>query len=201
MSFLRLPAEAEAGTEVARRYQADLAALGYVANYTRLFAQRPAVLAAWQQLNAAIKEGMDLRRYELVTLAAARGLRSSYCSLAHGKVLRDRFYDAATVRDIAANHHDAGLEPAEVAIMDFAAKVATDAASVTATDLDELRRCGLDDEDIFQVVLAAAARCFFSTVLDATGTEPDPQYRTAIEPELQAVLTVGRPIAEPADLP
>jgi hypothetical protein len=32
---------------------------------------------------------MDLRRYELATLAAARRLRSSYCCLAHGRVLAE----------------------------------------------------------------------------------------------------------------
>ena len=46
------------------------------------------VLEAWQQLNGAIKAGMDLRRYELATLAAAQRLRSSYCCLMHGRVLR-----------------------------------------------------------------------------------------------------------------
>ena len=58
-------------------------------NYERAFELRPAVCTAWQQLNGAIKAEMDLRRYELVTLAAARRLRSSYCCLAHGKVLAD----------------------------------------------------------------------------------------------------------------
>ena len=60
-------------------------------NYERAFAERPDVLAAWGQLNAAIKANMDLRRYELATLAAARRLRSSYCSLMHGRVLLEQF--------------------------------------------------------------------------------------------------------------
>ena len=47
--------------------------------------------AAWRQLNGAIKANMDLRRYELATVAAARRLRSSYCTLAHGSVLMDEF--------------------------------------------------------------------------------------------------------------
>ena len=55
-------------------------------NHERAFAERPEVYAAWQQLNGSIKAGMDLRRYELATLAAARRLRSSYCCLAHGSV-------------------------------------------------------------------------------------------------------------------
>ena len=57
----------------------------------RAFAERPEVYAAWVQLNGAIKAGMDPRRYELATLAAARRLRSSYCCLAHGTVLQERF--------------------------------------------------------------------------------------------------------------
>ena len=45
------------------------------------------------------------------------------------------------------------------------------------------------------VVLAAAARCFFSKTLDALGVRPDAHYRL-LEPELLEVLVVGRPIAE-----
>ena len=59
-------------------------ASGMTQNLERAFTERPEVFAAWQQLNGAIKAGMDLRRYELVTLAAARRLQSSYCCLAHG---------------------------------------------------------------------------------------------------------------------
>ena len=58
-------------------------------NYERAFAGRPEVYAAWGQLIGAIKSGMDVRRYELVTLAAARRLRSSYCCLAHGSILQE----------------------------------------------------------------------------------------------------------------
>ena len=189
MTFLSTPDESDA-------YRADLDSMGYVANYTKLFALRPNVLGAWQALNAAIKQGMDLRRYELATLAAARALRSSYCALAHGKLLRDKFYDAETVEAMAQHDHEAaGLDATDVAIMDFAGKVARNAPAITAEDVEVLRGHGLSDEDIFQVILAAAARCFFSTALDAAGAEPDAAYRASIEPSLQAALTFGRPIA------
>lgn len=189
MTFLETPEDSDA-------YRADLEAHGYVANYTKLFSLRPNVLAAWQALNGAVKQGMDLRRYELATLAAARALKSSYCALAHGKVLRDKFYDAKTVEALARKDHEAaGLDATDVAIMDFAAKVARNAPAVTAEDIDELRGHGLSDVDVFQVILAAAARCFFSTVLDAAGAEPDSAYRDSIEPSLQQALTFGRDIA------
>jgi alkylhydroperoxidase family enzyme len=136
---------------------------------------------------------MDLRRYELATLAAARRLRSSYCALAHGKVLAERFLPASQVRDAVDDPAGAGLDAVDIAVMRLADKVAADATSVGPDDIDELRALGLDDADVLDVILAAAARCFFSKVLDATGAEPDAAFRR-LDPELVAALTVGRPI-------
>ena len=96
MAFIELPDVQDVDGEAAEMFAADQRALGYVANLTRLFALRPAVYQAWRQLSEAVRANMDPREYELATLAAARTLRSSYCALAHGKVLRDRFYDADT---------------------------------------------------------------------------------------------------------
>jgi uncharacterized peroxidase-related enzyme len=162
-------------------------------NYERAFRPRPAVYEAWQQLNGAIKAQMDLRRYELATLAAARRLRSSYCCLAHGTVLAERFGEP--VAKIAADHRAAGLDELDVAVMDLAEKVVDDATSVGEADLQRLQDLGLSHEEVMDVILAAAARCFFSKTLDALGVRPDPGY-SEMEPGLREALLVGRPIAE-----
>ena len=161
-------------------------------NYERAFAERPEVYSAWVQLNTAVKAGMDLRRYELATLAAARRLRSSYCSLAHGTVLAERFGEP--VREIALDRGAAGLDEVDLAVMDLAERVVDDASSIADADLQRLRDLGLSDTDVMDVVLAAAARCFFSKTLDALCVEPDATYRE-LDPELREVLVVGRPIA------
>jgi uncharacterized peroxidase-related enzyme len=162
-------------------------------NYERAFADRPDVYAAWAQLNGAIRAGMDLRRYELATLAAARRLRSSYCCLAHGRVLLERFGEP--VRAIALDHRAAGLDEVDVAVMDLAERVVDDATSIADDDRQRLRDLGLSDAEIMDVVLAAAARCFFAKALDALGVRPDAGYRE-LEPELREALVVGRPIAD-----
>jgi alkylhydroperoxidase family enzyme len=162
-------------------------------NFERAFAERPEVYAAWRQLNGAVKAGMDLRRYELVTLAAARRLRSSYCCLAHGTVLLEQF--AEPVREIARDHRAAGLDEVDVAVMDLAERVVEDATSLEDDDLQQLRDLGLSETEIMDVVLAAAARCFFSKTLDALHVLPDASYGE-LDPELREVLVVGRPIAK-----
>lgn len=162
-------------------------------NLERAFDERPEVYAAWAQLNGAIKAGMDLRRYELATLAAARRLRSSYCCLAHGSILLDRFGEP--VAAIATDHHAAGLDETDVAVMDLAERVVDDATSIGDSELQPLRDLGLSETEIMDVILAAAARCFFSKTLDALQVLPDASYRS-LAPELQDALVVGRPIAQ-----
>ncbi len=82
----------------------------------------------------------------------------------------------------------------EVAIMSFAQKITTQAHQISEHDMDELRRYGLSDEEILDVVLACTARSFFSKTLDALGAEPDDVYKE-FEPELLQLLAPGRPFA------
>jgi alkylhydroperoxidase family enzyme len=159
-------------------------------NYERAFAARPDVYAGWGQLLTAIKANMDTRRYELVTLAAARRLRSSYCCLAHGSVLLDL---GEPVREIALDHRGAGLGEVDVAVMDLAERVVDDASTITEADRQRLRDLGLTDDEIKDVILAASARCFFAKANDAMGVLPDAHYGE-LEPELREALVVGRPI-------
>jgi hypothetical protein len=78
--------------------------------------------------------------------------------------------------------------------MTLSRKVALDASRVTESDIAPLRRIGLSDDEIFDVVLAAAARAFFSKTLDGMGTEADREYRDLLGPDLSDRLAVGRPI-------
>lgn len=195
MAFVHAVADNEATEEIIELFDKDRETWGFIPNLARTFALRPDVYRAWRHLNAAIKSSMDLRRYELATVAAAAALRSSYCTLAHGRVLAERFLSAEAVIQLVADRDAAPLDATERAVVAFAEKIALHADHVSQDDIDELRALGLVDEEIFDVVLAAAARCFFSKALDATGTAPDAAFRR-LEPDLVEVLTVGRPIAE-----
>ena len=78
--------------------------------------------------------------------------------------------------------------------MDFAEKIVADATSITQQDIDRLRELGLTDGEIFEVAATAAARCFYSKLLDSLGVQADAVYLDVFDPELREVLAVGRPI-------
>ena len=196
MTFIETIPEEQASGALARLYEQQRADDGYVWNNTQAFSHRPEVLAGWNKFLKTISANMELRRYELATLAAARRLRSSYCMLAHGSVLLDNeLLEPDELRAVATDHRTAGLDAAEVAVMDLAEKVAGDATSITEDDIDALRAVGLSDPEILDVVLAAAARCFMSKTIDALGAQPDREYEDRLDPPLRDALTVGRPIA------
>jgi uncharacterized peroxidase-related enzyme len=195
VAFIETVGEDEAAGPVAAMYEADREMFGFVPNFTKAYSARPAVYAAWRQLNGAIKANMDLRRYELATLAAAQRLGSSYCCLAHGSIMLDKgFADGDTLQALIADPQRAGLDEVDNAVMDLAAQVAEDPGSVTEADVGRLRSLGLTDPEILDVVLAASARCFFSTTLDALGAEPDAKY-AGLDADVRDALTVGRAIA------
>jgi alkylhydroperoxidase family enzyme len=163
------------------------------AHLARLFAERPQVLDAWRGLVMAIREQMDFRRFELATFAAARRLRSSYCSLAHGTLLDEQLGEP--VLAIVADRESSGLSELDLAVMELAEQVVDDATAITDADRDRLRRLGLTDAEILEVILAASARCFLSKTIDALGAQPHAGY-AELPGEVRAALVVGRPIAE-----
>ena len=179
--------------ELRAMYERQQAHYGYLPNYAKVFCYRPEIMGLWAQLQSGIKRHMDRRRYELVTFAAANALRSTLCSLAHGKLLTE-FLSVENVQAIARGEVPKSLSAAEAAMMVFGRKVARDASAVTADDLELLKHHGFTDAEIFDISATAAARSFWTKMLDSLGVEADAPFR-AMSPEFRDALTVGRPIA------
>jgi uncharacterized peroxidase-related enzyme len=195
MAFVRTIPPSEAEGPVREMYEQARSRFGYLPNWTQAFSLRPEVREGWVALLKSIQSSLPVRSYELATLAAARALRSSYCALAHGSVLAEKVFDAAAVTAIATDAPASPLEPRERALMAFAEKVALSADRITAGDVENLRAHGYRDEEIFDLAAAAAARCFFSKLLDALGVQADSAFND-LEPALREALTVGRPVAD-----
>ena len=149
-------------------------------------------MGLWAQLQAGIKKNMDKRRFELVTFAAAHTLRSTLCSLAHGKALA-KYLSQEDVLKLARGEFPASLSVAEVAIVMFTRKMSRNASEVTAADIARLRDHGLADAEIFDVAAVAAARSFWTKVLEALGVEPDAPFHD-LDAEFKHTLACGRPL-------
>lgn len=172
MSIIRTIPEDEATGLVAELYAEDLADLGYVPSYTKVMALNADAVKAFSSLAGAIARPLGMRHYELVTLAAAEALGSDMCRLAHSRKSLT-YMSADDVVAIAHDYRSAGLSDAEVAMMEYAAKLSRDAHTMTEADSLRLREHGFTDEQIVNITLAAGLRNLYSRALHALAVELD----------------------------
>ena len=77
-------------------------------------------------------------------------------------------------------------------MMNLARKVARDASSVTAADVEAIKAHGITDAEIFDIVAAAAGRAFFSKLVEGLGADADSAF-FEIQKSLRESLTVADP--------
>ena len=190
MPFINVIPDSEISPEVQAMYERQKSFWGFVPNYAKVFCWRPEIMGLWAQLQAGIKRNMDKRRFELVTFAAAHTLRSTLCTLAHGRTLTT-WFSTEDVQLMARGASPASLTVAEAAMMAFSRKVARGAFMISAADVDEIKKHGFTDAEVFDIAATVAARAFFTTLNEALGVEPEPPL-LELEPEFRKTLTVGR---------
>lgn len=172
--IVRPPAAASVTGHAAQLYADDLRADGFVYAHTAAMAINSEAHAAFEELIRAVVPSIGMRTYELVTLAAARGIGSAHCLLAHGRTaLQAGVVDETQLEQLATDPAAAGLGAAETAAMAYAEKLSTDAAAMTDADSAALRAHGYTDRQIVDITLAAAARNLFSRSLQALAVPVD----------------------------
>jgi uncharacterized peroxidase-related enzyme len=191
MAFIDIIPSSGISDEVRAMYARQEAHWGFVPNYAKVFCHRPEIMGLWAQLQIGIKRHMSKRQFELVTFVSAIALRSTLCSLGHGRALME-FFSEEDVLAMARGEEPASLTAAEAAMVSFARKVARDASSVEAADVEELKRLGFTDGEVFDIASGAAARAFWTKLIEALGVEPEPPFR-AMSGAMRSTLAVGRP--------
>ena len=111
-------------------------------------------------------------------------------------LLRSQAFTPDQLAALAGDYRAAGLDPVEEAIAAFTERTVLHAEEMTQADIDALRAHGLDDAEIFDIVLAASARLFWSRANDAIDFEPPTQWvertQTRMGEQVFRVLSVGR---------
>jgi uncharacterized peroxidase-related enzyme len=87
----------------------------------------------------------------------------------HAEFLRRATLDAGLAAALRRDHRAADLSAADRAMLDFAVRLTTEPARMTADDLQKLRAAGFDDRAILQITLIAAWFNYINRVADALG--------------------------------
>jgi uncharacterized peroxidase-related enzyme len=191
--FLQTIAEEEATGRVADIYKAHKAQLGFVMAAAKCFTARPDLLPIYTEFADKIRAGfsLGLREWRLITLIAAKHVPSTYCSYVYGKQLIGELGSKEAVLAVQRDFRNAGLSPRDVEMLAYAEKIAKDVSQVSQADIDRLRAVGFKDQEICDIALCAALRCFVSRFFDAVGAGPEAVFVDSDE-NFRTAMTVGR---------
>jgi uncharacterized peroxidase-related enzyme len=191
--YLKTVDETEATGEVAEVYRHTKAQMGFIMEATQCWSTRPEIMTAWLTFYDHLRSRLSItaRDWRLVTFVAAQHVPSTYCSLVYGGQLIDDLGSKEKVLALQQDFRAAGLSKRDVAMLSYAKKIAVNAASITQTDIEELRAVGFDDAEIFDIAFCASIRCFLSRFYDAIGASPDAAFRE-MAPDFRDPLVVGK---------
>jgi hypothetical protein len=128
----------------------------YVPRVVQTFLFQPEGYRAWKARGESLQDATERRWNRLATIAAAAAIR------AVRRTPRRRRQRLASVNDGRSEADMCSLDATDLAVVLFAAKVATHTDNITDLDVDRLRIMGLSDQQVFDIALAAAASCFFA---------------------------------------
>lgn len=191
--YLKTIRETDATGRVAEIYAKEKSALGFVMSATACWTARPDMLPVFEDFVGAVKANFSLspRDWRLITFIAAQQVPSTYCSTVYGRHLLDDLGSKDAVMAVQRDFRTAGLDDRDVAMLGYAEAVARDASKVSGHDIEGLRAVGFSDQEIADIALCAAFRCFVARFYDATGAGPEPAFLDEDE-DFRNALAIGR---------
>ncbi|WP_262298482.1 carboxymuconolactone decarboxylase family protein [Microvirga sesbaniae] len=193
--YLRTIEEEQATGQVAEIYERQKAQLGFVMEAAKCFTARPDLLPIYTDFSDRIRAGfsLGLREWRLITLIAAKHIPSTYCSHVYSRQLIDDLGSKEAVLAVQRDFRAAGLPDRDVEMLAYAEKVVREASRITPADIGRLRGVGFSDQQICDIALCAAFRCFVSRFFDAMGAGTEPVFIDD-DAEFRATMSVGRPV-------
>jgi uncharacterized peroxidase-related enzyme len=179
ISRLPVPARDEVPEDVATLFAKAESKLGFVPNVMRVMALRPGHLMRWFAHYDDLmrgESGLSKAQREMIAVVVSAANRCTYCVVSHSAAVRVETGDPTLADFLATNYRHAPLEPRDRAMLDFAHKLTVASDQVEDDDVEELRRHGFSDEDVFDIAEVAAMFNFTNRLASAFAWVPNELY-------------------------
>ena len=148
-----------------------------VGAYSLVLAHDPEALAERSPLYNGIMfgpRGLPRADRELGAVAASRVNGCAYCASVHALRFTQLTKEPEVMKRIQRDGADAALDPRRAAILDYAAKLTRDPASIGSADAAPLRAQGLTDLDILDLTHAVAMFAWANRLMQTLGEPAAP---------------------------
>ncbi|MBB23962.1 MAG: alkylhydroperoxidase [Geminicoccus sp.] len=156
---------------------------GFVPHVFLSMAHRPDEFRAFFAYHDAVMEradsGLTKGEREMIVTATSALNNCLYCVIAHGAVLRIREKDPLIADQIAINHRKAPITDRQMAMLDFALKVAgPDSHTVDEADFAKLEAEGFSREDIWDIAAITGFYGLSNRMANVIGIMPNAEFYT-----------------------
>ena len=152
---------------------------GFVPNVFVALTARPEEFRAFFALHDTLmdkSEGLSKAERELIVVATSAVNECMYCVIAHGAILRIRSKNPLIADQVAINPAKATLSQRERDIVNFALHVATDSATVTDAEIDDMRAKGFTDDEIWDIGAITAFFALSNRLANFAGISPNAEF-------------------------
>jgi len=176
MSLLTMPTVENATGEVKEIFDEIQAAFGMVPNGIRLWSASPKALRGqWDHIKHRMSKDQENQKlHTIIRYLVSDESGCKYCVGFNGGMLMNH-YDVTQDELIAMNDKPstAPLDERNKALLIFAMKAVKDAESVTAEDINLLKRLGITETEMFDIVHAASHMLVVNTLFKTFKVQQD----------------------------
>jgi uncharacterized peroxidase-related enzyme len=152
---------------------------GFIPNVFLALAHRPEEFRAFFAYHDALMlrdSALTKAEREMIVVATSGVNHCLYCVVAHGAILRIYAKNPLVADQVAVDHRKADITPRQVAMLDFAVKLARAPESVTEADRAALRAHGFAEEDIWDVGAITAFFALSNRMAHLVEMRPNEQF-------------------------
>lgn len=180
---LRMVEEDEASDEVIALFDSYKRAFQAhrIPNYIKANAISPASLQLYLSMLNSFYENVTLPQslISMICFTVATEANCVYCSAIHEVTCRTLGVNEQTLKALAENLEDVSPERIRV-IIEFALKTSSDAQNLVPEDYERLRRFGISNDEIVQIVMVASMAAFSDILANSIKIEVDSHFTKAL---------------------
>ncbi|MBK8016004.1 MAG: peroxidase-related enzyme [Betaproteobacteria bacterium] len=152
---------------------------GFIPNVFLTLAHRPDEFRAFFAYHAALmlkESALTKAEREMIVVATSGVNRCMYCVVAHGAILRIYARNPRIADQLATDYRKAEITPRQLAMLDFAVKLARTPEALTQADHESLKSHGFSDEDIWDIGGITAFFALSNRMAHLTGMRPNEEF-------------------------
>jgi uncharacterized peroxidase-related enzyme len=108
---------------------------------------------------------------ESIALVVSKNNACSYCVGVHNMMLKAIGFDSKKIEELNKDYQSSSLSEKEKAVLDFSLKVTNESYKITEKDHENLKKHGMTEQQILEVISIASLLNFINRFVDALGTD------------------------------